>query len=680
MPPAVRLASISTFVLALAPFAAADVAANLARLASPNSAERAAATRQLAAELRAEDRPVLETALKSGTPETRARIVEALGSADGLVGLASALAAATDKIVSGAGREALVESILRWSPDADEAGLDAPALRERLRTEHTEFTSLDALLASAPLEDVLDLVQRYAPKACALAIDPSVDPDALGFVAQAIEGPFDVVLLRLCEQRGLDVRGFGWAEDAAAGSPAWIVIAPRAREDDLGVRSTEAGADATARIVEWCIAVERAADPRARSRAARALAGCGWPAAVAWLAERFVAGEDAAALDGIALAARRGRVAPQLFDPVVQARVRAALDRELAREPGGDVRAIRCASTLGATGLRGIGGADLLASTLNELASLPPRALYARLVELEAREPKDERARTALDAVLRRTDVPLGTRFLALEIRARAGTPIDELPRAEELVEWAASHERLPELAARLRGARAFPPETWRDPVRLPGAWTGTMRMFVVRGWLDRREVELAALHVVSALAQCKLGEEAALAQALEDATEDVERAQASQMFARVLASDRLDPADALRWVARAGGASSVELAERVLQIVAQPAVTRADMSTLAALAAGPRGEFARQRLLESVRASASDDDVVAALDEAVVRARSARDEVLERAFVKSVREQAQGTRQSLRARLRVDVWPARPAGERVRLADFERSFRRAGS
>jgi hypothetical protein len=123
------------------------------------------------------------------------------------------------------------------------------------------------------------------------------------------------------------------------------------------------------------------------------------------------------------------RVAPELFDAALQESIRTEYTRRI--EEGDGRRSVAAALALGATGIRAPDGRDLCAPALAGLDELRGRALFARLVEIDARRPNDAAAMKALERVLSREDAPVGARFLALEIRARFAAPLDG-PRARE--------------------------------------------------------------------------------------------------------------------------------------------------------------------------------------------------------------------------------------------------------
>jgi hypothetical protein len=488
-----------------------------------------------------------------------------------------------------------------------------------------------------------------------------------------IEGSFTGVVRELAARHGLQLVGFACGEEKS--DPVrWLALVPKSRAE-------AADKTALALLRDWSITFARgAADAPS---AAAALAASGWPTGVALLARSWREGGDTAAFEGLMLAARRERVAPELFDAALQESVRAEIARRSADAAGDGRRAVSAALALGATGIRGPDGSDLCAPALAGLDELRGRALFARLVEIDARRPNDEAARKALDHVLSRADVPVGARFLALETRARFAEPPDGLGRVNELVEFAAGRGRAADLFRWLSDARSFPPEEWRDPQALPAGWSASLRAFVAGAWLARGETATAAALLSQALNTADAPAREALAHAVLEAARDTDPTASAALFARLSAGAAADKAAdlarTLRFVALAGGARSEATADLVLQGIAEPVTAREDLLLLGALAASPRGAVARARLVAALLGTADLDDMLAALDRALEAIRATRDFELEREFANAVRSSDANVSPLLRARLRVGRWPPPPTGEAVRLSDMDRSMARFG-
>lgn len=649
-----------------------DVRSELERLAHPSSAARAAAGRWLGAHLAYEDRAALERTIQIGDAEVRGRLVEVLGGEDRLAYLAALLGGADDPELARVGRAALASGLQRWSPSAQEPGLTRSDLHEAMSAWIGPRIHVDVTLATAPLDDVLDLVVPVAPRGVDIAVAPGLGRPASALPRAAIQGSFESVLLELAERHDARIVGFACGEENAD-SGRWLLLAPRLQRDD------DPQASAAQRLAQWALDVVGPGDPEARVASARALAASGWPAGVDLLAQHAVRAHDAAALEGVLLAARRGRIAPVLLKSETQVALRAEIERALSDVEGGGRRAIRLARALGATGTRGPAGEDLVAPALAGLATLGGRALWTRLVELEARQPTGPDARAALDLVLARDDVEAASRFLALAIRARFPEPVDGPARLSELVQHAAPLGRLADLARFLRDARAYPPESWRDPLHLDLSWTVAMRAYVATAWLARGELEPALAHVANLLVEEDVLVRERLAVALGEFTLDTPPLLRDAFFARLQDTPLVARATAARFVALTVGALSEDHAAAVLASIPKPAATREDMALLGALATSTRGAEARERLVAAVVPDVDVDDLVHGLDRAIEAIRAARDPELEREFTRAVRPGNAGTSLRLRSRLTVGRWPSPAPGRVAELGREDRGFERLG-
>ncbi|MDZ4771820.1 MAG: hypothetical protein SGI72_01660 [Planctomycetota bacterium] len=667
-----------------------DFSAEIARLASPVASERAAAGRSLAARLTAGDQSLIEARVRIADTEERARWIEILSSEDKLALVGATFAASADEVVAGVGRAALAESILRWSPTAHEPGITAGELADAMNAWTQARIEIDVQLAMSPLEDVLDLVTRAAPGQIGIAVDRDYDAASRAKTGAVIVGSFTSTLRELALRHDLELVGFSCAEDDSP-SARWLALVTKSGASDASDarprerrarRVSAVGLDsrvtsALELLRSWSMTFAAPGDALGRSAAARAIAASGWPTGIALLAQSFARNGDAAALDGLMLAAGRGRVAPQLNSAAGGVALREVVARGL--DSNDARRAIRAALALGASGSRGLAGEDLSSIELDDCATLNGTALFARLVEIDARRANDAGTRTALDVVLARTEAPIGARFLALEIRARFSRPIDGLVRAEDFVAFATRSGRLNDLARWLRDARSFPPETWRDTSGVPADWTFAMRAFVVGAWLARGETTTAVEHVVRALATADAVESETLAGAIRDVARTADPSAADALFAQLDVRTDIERTRLVRFIALAGGVSTEALTDEVLASVAQPATTREDWLVLGALAGTTRGPRARTRLVEGLSSTAEIADITAGLARAIEALRAKRDFELERAFENDVRTSAGGTSPRLRGQLRSGRWPAPPAAERARLADWDRSAARYG-
>jgi hypothetical protein len=718
-PPTVAAARVATGGSSSAAALASidDVHENLSHLASADGAERVRAQRWLTANLSApRDVALLVAAARGGDSEVRGRIEEALADDDRHLDLAAALACEVDAAVADVGRGAIAEMVERWSPGSKRIGKIGPPVFSALREGRERPIEIDESFSTRPLEDVLALLARYAPRAPEIAIDPTVAVAAPNTrrKGQTFAGPFDRLLQELLAARGLECEGFGLGDDKPAGAITWLCVVSRGRD------AARSAADI---VVNWCVASRQPGDEALRSSASRALAATAWPAANAWLARRWTNERDLAALDGLALAAEQNGVPPVLAAPSEQAELRRVLDLALARDDAAIARggaggarasgpmssetqdarrAWSVANLLGATGVTGPRGEDLGVAALEGSGTLSGRALWLRLVELEGRRSTAPEVAAALDAWIAREDLAPALRLEALRVRRLAGSGAASQPdlastvpdkppaitaspiaRLDALVEWAASARRLDELANILRARPGSVPDSWRDPVALPSTWGGLPRAIAVEGWLVRGDLDAAAAH----LAQIAVNgdgpaREAAWIRLRNFAEGDVERV-IDAAFVRALALPGANTSRLLRGAAIAGAASSDEMAKRAFESVstdsAEPLREREDLLALGALSAGPRGPRARAALVKASTASGSPQDRLDALDRAVLEIRGVRDRSLEQAFLREVRAAAREAEPAWRAKVRVDVWPTPPPRDPLRLADFDRSFARAG-
>lgn len=288
-----------------------DVSGALARLSSVAAAERLAAERWLAAHLRPEDFALAAEAVRNGGVEERTRLARALGSDERHFELALLFAADSDSELARLGNEAFTALALRWF-----GGELAPWKDERVVREIAGRSRGVVSLApgSTTPEALIERLARHAPTfhtdlardvELGISVDPSLYVEMLaGKVPCRAErgavrsGPFELVLARALVDLRVSFEGHGFD-----GAHPFVRIG---WQPDLGGKQTHE------LVLDWCRDVERYPERPRGSGAARALAGCGWPAALEWLERRWVRTRDAHALDGLLVAAGRGRVVPTL--------------------------------------------------------------------------------------------------------------------------------------------------------------------------------------------------------------------------------------------------------------------------------------------------------------------------------------------------------------------------------
>lgn len=435
-----KFASALLFLLALSPalHAADDTALgeHLRGLGAPTAAERDAAQRWLAANLAREHFGQLAASARGADAEATRRLVQALGADGAHLDLVVLLCSEEDEGLRDLGERAFIELALRWCPNvtdkpasrlAVQAHLAGHARRHAQDRDRTETVGV-ALDRLARLSD-LDVPLVVAP--------PIADAPAT-----SVSGSRSTLerLSELSTTGGFSFAGVGgWERGQEPGAGAWILVTPRG-----GARKQPG----TRRLLRWCLQVELGR-PEAPD-AARALAATAWPAALRWLGRRWAERGDDAALEGLLLAAARGRVAPELWSADARAELVRRADEFAAA--GGQVQRVsfdRVARALAALPALSLGGVDSSAELLPRDGQLPAQR-WLRLVALEGAHSGRGDVRDGLLALVEGGEEPeLALRFQAL--RALAASP--RLPlrpvrvaRLAELVDWVAERGATREL------------------------------------------------------------------------------------------------------------------------------------------------------------------------------------------------------------------------------------------
>ncbi len=665
-------ALVAVTLAALARGEQGDAARYLRDLSSPSVELRAEAGRWLARHLSIEDLDVVLEATLRGDAESNRRLVEALADDDRHLGLAIAIGSRAEPIAVETGREAIVELVARWQPGLDRAGLAQAELLEWLAERSDEPLSVGARGRSLTLAVALDELARFSPTAIPIVIAPELDASAELLDSRnpsgrrgprgEVVGRLDVVLAELAAHHAVRMDGFGIDDDRPAALQPWIYVYPANAQE-----SARTGADL---LVEWCLA---AAKPGGRG-AARALASAGWPAALAWLESRWRASADPIALEGVLLAARRGRVAPALFDPAVQRDLYGRMSSASAKSGLADLSLAQdIARALAATGASGAGGADLAALALEGFDAASVRERWLRLVVLEAHA----RGAPQIDALIAAPpapSMPPALRFQALRARASAclgPAASRELVTAaggRELCDWLESAGMLEQGLPALCDSRTRPSEDLRDP----GPLSSGVRAVAIEWWFAAQDCDAVAIHVVESGRPL----DAIAAQArrwVRAGRADLWRACLDAARRRAGAN-----VDAIDWLAIQSGAADPSLRGRWLERwLARTPEARDELLALAALAAGERGEAVRAAIVGSMRGPAKPDDIADALTAAwSVLVASRRDED-ERAFVKAERAALREAPDALRERLR--QWPGRLPAEPRRTSELDRRLDLAG-
>lgn len=636
---------ISSLLVVLAALAG-DPVPWFARLESAEWAERELAQRRLGAELSPDDARIVRDALVAGGAETRLRLAHVLADEDRLFGVAAELAVDADEHVARAGTTALRLAIDRYEPYAS----SAPIPRDRLWTALSEHDGAPVDARSPrrfepdEVADLLVLAQTDAPR-IVFDVEPRTSPSARRPVEY---GAWREIARGVAQQVGGRLVGYGVEREPAPHAVRWLAVVARDAEDERAGELVE----------RWCRAYARAGDEARRSAASSALCAHGLPPAVAWIARRFRATRDGAAFDGLALAARRGRVDAVLQEPFARAHAWDALER------GGDgPRALHAALVLARVGPP----ADEaeLARALAHLDPSSPARAELTLVVLEgwasARAP-----RAFVDAVrglLARADLATALRFQASRVAARLGVAE---PLAGDVGEFAravlaAGHGD--EFARLARGAAGWPPDAWADDERLaPALRDPDVRVVLVDAWLARGAIDPAARAIAQLLASAPRASAGLRAIVAPDLRAAVERA------ANGLGADER----AARLVA-CGVATDGERANALAAYVARAPASEIEWLALADLCAGATADAARARLL-ALFAETTPEIALLAASRAVHALRAELDDPAERAFLQAVRGVVRADRGGpLDRAFRADAWPPPPSVRATALRALDR-------
>lgn len=616
-----------------------DVAGAIERLANPAAVERLAAQRWLAVNLRRDDFPLVAEAARVGQPEVSRRLSQALAADGRHLPLAMLLLTDLEPQVSDLGERAVVGMIDAWSASARDQVLRRFELPEVWRTRWPRVLSLDA--EAGNLAQIVDRLDRLGAGPVPLVLDPSLDPDVRRNipdrqrVRDRLEGSWTLILQQLTATHHVSFEVFGFraeGEEEFERSRAFVRIAKRGDEGD---------ADSVRHLMDWCRGVVREQDRRWNTACARALASTGWPAALAWLEERWVLLGDPAALEGLLTAAGRGRVAPVLARP---ARMRALLaeadGRLAARADGARLFAERVARALAASGPSGPGGEALADVLLEGWSSLGVLSRWMRLVALEGQARVDsEAARRCRGLLLGEASAGLRMQALRTLVRVRdPAAPGLVVAKPAALFARARAEERLEELARNLIAVGARSP---RGP-RRSGGRTRSERLAWLRWDLGSGDLERALDDLIVLLDSSDVREVARQFRRWAGLGADAVLRDLV-LRARPRVADHPQRARALRRVALlAGLLSKQEQAVTLERLLAAPRGGRSLLELAALVAAGGEvGGRARESLLVGLDVGAPLAEIQPAVELAVDVLRRARLGEIDEVFQAALRSKA---------------------------------------
>ena len=622
-----------------------DLARALAALEAPEAGERAAAERWLTAHLERRDFPELAQAVENGGLELEWRLASALAVDPRHLGLAALCANDPSPRLRALGERAVQGLARSWLAEAGTAPIPFEMFVARLGLEPTFRVATQ--LAGRPLAILVGRLDRALGRELELTgrtpIGISIAPDLAAQVlalraGPRIEGPWAQVFAAVVREHfaslGLAIDAYGGGEAAS-----WIVV-----------RGPGAARPADELLFEWVLAFERSPDGDERLRAARALAGSGWPAALAWLVDRWVAEGDLTARHGAFYAAARGAAAPELATVENVRWLVLELDRRLASGEAADLAsAAAIVRTAAGIGPLAADGGDLVQELAAGWDELGGRARYGRLALF------DEVGRTpgAIAAAIRAWFEPAAERappallWQALRALGRAEPGADGVEVEPALALLEAAVELEPDLATVLgvlERARARPAPAWRaaepegqragEPPEgapaaepIPAVWpldrASGARLALALWWIALDEPDaagdsLARLAPLFARPEERAGERAAAggrgpgepadldpgaidaelfcARALELALPMTSPGTVEAALARAF-GEGTEPA--LRFAALSAGIGEAAALDLLASAAIREPRTPADCAVLGALAALPEtGEVARERLV----------------------------------------------------------------------------------
>jgi hypothetical protein len=650
------------------------VRAALQRLEASQWVLRDQAERELASSLEPEDLGAVAERAAAGAVELRSRLENALASDGRHLELCVLLAADGQAQARELGERSFARQVTSWCGHSELAPRTASALLAELDRIAPQVYS--ARLGARPFAEECERLMRLAgtelrlelqSAPLGLALDPAWELER-GWGGAAASGPsrtgtFAQLLAESARQERARLVAYGVESYAP-----WIAAVPEGTERGPGP------SDGRALLLDWCRRLADSAEPEPqRSAAARALAGTGWPVALAWLERRWLARDDGAALDGLLLAAGRGRVVPSLTGREGFQRALRRSERSLAE--GDLARARRAAAGLGrvpsAVGRFGSPDEWLLADW--ESSDVRGREWRLAIVVGLGRAPAAWRARLGESVCRGRQFDGVDDVFELLRVLAatQPALPAPAAPlRADPaLLEAARARAGLDSCLAWVARAELAPVPELGDPAQVPAHWDDEPRWALIEWWSRSPEgSSVAAKLLRNWLATAAPKAEVRLGLHLRGRPSQTWRSLSS-----ALTSPALEPGERARWdhaLAIAGwsdefGCERVwQALQETLRASAGAPLASSDLPLLAACGGVPGGESARAALLADLSArlalpieswgSDAEGPLAAwleALDQTLADLRSRRqDELAERLLSRSlaaVSAHAQAARQA---------------------------------
>jgi hypothetical protein len=456
----------------------------LARLGAPRSAERAAAERWLQAHLVFERYPELAAAALAGDAEVRGRLVRVLSGDPRHLALALALGAEKDAVLGALGREAVRAAVVQADPRLGETA-QREGLEELLRRAASESSPrslrLDPRLTLAQMVEGLELVGELP---LGVTLDPRLATRTIRREEELPSAPWNVLLVQLARALGveIEIHGLARGRDNALGPFLRLTVEPGPARTGVDL------------VSEWLFELAKDGDESVRARAACNLASSGFAPALEWMDHLVRARGDRAALEGLALAAARGRVAPVLSSPAV-------LEPLLAEaETQAGARSARILCALAHGGCFDAAGNSLATRLLAGFESATPRGRWLRFFVLERNGCAAPEIAVLAQRLLADPSTAPALRLQALFTLAGQGEAPPSGPpaveRLPELFRCGLDEMQTQRLGRVLRLLSLAPPFT--DPARIPPDWTERERLALLQAWLWRGEPAPPSAHVAA--------------------------------------------------------------------------------------------------------------------------------------------------------------------------------------